>query len=90
MRLTQKQLRKLIESVVLQEEVDPMISNMLTTARDFDHWLSEIYADLEESSREGTRLTQRGINALEQLQRKVDLLIGHLSKLNAGMHRMPG
>lgn len=74
----------------LHEEVDPMIGNMLTVARDFDHYLSEIYSDLDESSETGTVLTHRGVNALEAMQNRVDMLIRHLSMLDAGLRRMPG
>jgi hypothetical protein len=88
MKLSQKQLRKLVESVVLQEEVDPMIGDILMAARDLDSYINQIYEDME-SSESGADVGQKTVNALEHMQKIVDNLIRHYSLLDKNARRPP-
>lgn len=86
MKLSQKQVRKLIESVVLQEEVDPMISDLLVTARDLEGYIGQIYEDME-SSESGTEVGQKTVAALGAMQKIIDNLIRHYSSLDKSARR---
>ena len=77
MKLSRKQLRTLIESVI-SEEVDPEIGTVLSEARDLEFYISEIYKDME-SSESGAEVGQRTIIALDHLQKIVDNMIRRYS-----------
>lgn len=118
MKLSQRQLRRLIEAEVdrmrvprgpnsrddgerdltedddielaehLREEVDPAIGDILTVARDLEHYIREIYDDME-SSESGTEVGGRTVDALAAMQKITDNLIRHYSMLDKAARRPP-